>query len=197
MALRTIRTWPDPVLKETCAPVVTFDAALHALLDDLVETMYNGNGIGLAANQVAEKVRVFVADVPLPTEEGEEPRSTGVIEIVNPTILARRGEVRVEEGCLSFPGVNENVNRSAEIDVEFQDREGRHKRLTARGLVAICIQHEFDHLDGITFIDRLSPLKRRLAMKSYARAQAERALEDMPEVPRIKVKRREASERGR
>lgn len=182
MAIREIVTWPDPVLKQKCTDVLQFDAELHTLLDDMAETMATSDGIGLAANQVAVPLRIFVMDVPV--GDPDEPRSqcladgrqatrTGRIEIINPRIVAARGETRYEEGCLSFPGVHEFVNRSAEIDVEFQDRVGVRMRLTARGLVAICMQHELDHLDGITFLDRLSPLKRRIAMRDYLRENRE------------------------
>ncbi len=191
MAIRTIVKFPDPILKERCAPVTTFDAELHRLLDDMVETMETADGIGLAANQVAVSLRVFVMNVPV-----EEPGSsssngdqgsasdknrgvarTGLLEVINPTIVASRGDVRFEEGCLSFPNVHEWVHRAAEIDLGFQDRDGQAQKLTARGLLAICIQHELDHLEGLTFIDRLSPLKRRIVLRDYLRENAEEIAE--------------------
>lgn len=182
MAVLTIRTFPDPILKERCAEVTRFDGELHQLLDDMFETM-STEGIGLAANQVGHSVRLFVMDVPL---EGDQ--RTGRLEIINPRILARRGEVKYEEGCLSFPGMYESVNRAAEIDLAWQDRQGQHVSATMRGLVAICAQHEFDHLEGITFIDRLSPLKRRIAMRDYLREHRE-AIEDKQFRSRPKGKR--------
>lgn len=168
MAIRTIVKYPDPVLKERCAEVTAFDAGLHQLLDDMAATMATADGIGLAANQIAVTQRVFVMDVPV----GEHER-TGLLEVINPRIVQSKGEVKYEEGCLSFPGVHEWVNRAAEIDLTFQDRHGQEQHLTARGLLAICIQHELDHLEGITFLDRLSPLKRRIVMRDYLRENAE------------------------
>lgn len=184
MAVRPIVTFPDPVLKQRCAEVTSFDADLHTLLDDMADTM-EGHGIGLAANQVGVSLRVFVMDVPLGgksdgRQEVESHESTGLLELINPRILARRGEIKYQEGCLSFPGLYEDVNRAAEVDVVFQDRHGQEQRLAAHGLVAICIQHELDHLDGITFVDRLSPLKKRIALRDYLRAQQREALEDTP-----------------
>lgn len=183
MAIRTIVKFPDPVLKERCAPVTTFDAELHRLLDDMVDTMETADGIGLAANQVAVALRVFVMGVPEDEPEGASSDQDNasdrsrLLEVINPTIVASRGEVRYEEGCLSFPGVHEWVHRAAEIDLSFQDRDGQAQQLTARGLLAICIQHELDHLDGVTFIDRLSPLKRRIVLRDYLRDNAEEIAE--------------------
>jgi peptide deformylase len=168
MAVLTIHTYPDPVLKVRCAEVTAFDAALHQFLDDMADTMAEAEGIGLAANQVGQTVRLFLMDVPL---EGEQ--RTGRLEIINPRVLQRRGETKYEEGCLSFPGLYETVMRASEIDLAYQDRHGAEQRLTLRGLPAICCQHELDHLDGVTFVDRLSPLKRRIALRDYERAHRE------------------------
>ena len=168
MAIREVVTFPDPILKQRCAEVESFDAELRKLVDDMFDTLAVADGIGLAANQVGVSKRVFVMDVPI-----DDQTRTGRIAVVNPRITARRGEVRYEEGCLSFPGVNENVTRAAEIDVSFVDPEGKPQEVTARGLVAICMQHELDHLDGITFLDRLSPLKRRIVMRDYLRENRE------------------------
>ena len=186
MAIRPIVTWPDPVLKQRCEEVVSFDAELHTLLDDMADTMHD-EGIGLAANQVGVTLRVFVMDVPL--GDGEH---TGRIEVINPRIVATRGDTRYEEGCLSFPGVNETVKRALEVDLAFQDRNGQAQQVAARGLVAICIQHELDHLDGITFIDRLSPLKRRIALRDYMRENRE-LIEDAQHRARSRQRRTSAS----
>lgn len=174
MAVREILAFPHPVLKQKCAEVTHFDGALHALLDDMAATMQQADGIGLAANQVGEAVRVFVMDVPVNRgSEDKDPARTGRIEVINPRILAQRGEIKYEEGCLSFPGMSETVLRAAEIDIAFQDRSGTAQTVTAEGLVAVCMQHELDHLNGITFIDRLSPFKRRIAMREYLRQNRE------------------------
>lgn len=168
MAVLEIRTYPDLVLKERGREVTEFGAALHQLLDDMADTMAKAEGLGLAANQVGEPVRLFLMDVP--DAEGQR---TGVLEIINPRILARRGEVKYEEGCLSFPDLYEPVVRANEVEVAYQDRHGQEQRIKAKGLASICIQHEFDHLEGITFIDRLSPLKRRVALRDYMRNNRE------------------------
>ncbi len=173
MATLTIVTYPDPVLKQKCTPVEQFDDALHAFLDALAETMETADGIGLAANQVAVLQRIFVMDVPLRENEHGETEYTGLLEIINPQIVAKRGEIKYEEGCLSFPGVNEDVTRAHEVDLKFVDRHGQPQHLTAKGLLAICMQHELDHLDGITFLDRLSPLKRKIALRDYLRENRE------------------------
>lgn len=168
MALLEIRTYPDPVLKERGRAVTEFGPELHQLLDDMAETMAKAEGLGLAANQVGEVLRLFLMDVP----DGEGQR-TGVIEVINPRILARRGEVKYEEGCLSFPNLYEHVIRAHDIEVAYQDRNGQEQKIKAKGLAAICLQHEMDHLDGITFLDRLSPLKRRVALRDYMRNNRE------------------------
>lgn len=170
MAVLDVVTFPHPVLKQKCADVVRFDAELHAFLDDLAATMNEADGIGLAANQVGVTQRIFLMDVPTNRGSGEkEVKTTGRIEVINPKVVGQRGELKYEEGCLSFPGMSEFVTRAAEIDLEFQDRTGAVQRVSAKGLVAVCIQHELDHLDGITFIDRLSPFKRKIAMREYLR----------------------------
>jgi peptide deformylase len=191
MASRSIVTFPNPVLKQKCAEVSNFGPELHRLLDDMAETMAMADGIGLAANQVAVPWRVIVMDIPVDrqaevaansrapgNDDDGQTVSTGLIELVNPRLTAMRGEIRYEEGCLSFPGMHEVVTRAAEIDLVYQDRDGGEHAVTAAGLVAICVQHEIDHLEGITFIDRLSPLKRRVAMREYLRARAAAEVEE-------------------
>lgn len=174
MAVLEVVTFPHPVLKQKCAEVTRFDAELHEFLDDLAATMSEADGIGLAANQVGVAMRVFLMDVPTNRGSGEkEVKTTGRMEIINPKIVGQRGELKYEEGCLSFPGMSEFVMRAAEIDLEYHDRTGAAQKLTAKGLVAVCIQHELDHLNGITFIDRLSPFKRKIAMREYLRANRE------------------------
>jgi peptide deformylase len=173
MAVLEIRTFPDPILKQRCADVTAFDADLHQFLDDMAQTMQEAEGLGLAANQVGRSIRLFLMDVPTGKgKDGQETR-TGLLEIINPKLVAKRGEMKWEEGCLSFPNVYEWVTRSHDIVLQYQDRHGEPKELKASGLVAICAQHEFDHLEGVTFLDRLSPLKRRLALQSYQRQNAE------------------------
>ncbi len=191
MASRPIVEFPHPVLKQRCQEVARFDGALWSLLDDMKETMADADGLGLAANQVAVSWRVFTMLVPVPHANGDgRDNDSGkdndkdkdgappeVLELVNPVVVGKRGEIRFEEGCLSFPGVHEQVLRAAEVDVTFQDRHGAAQRRSFGGVAAVCVQHELDHLDGVTFLERLSPLKRRLALRSYQRAQLSRQLE--------------------
>ena len=177
MALRTIVTWPAAVLKQRCAEVDTFDAELHGLLDDMRETMVVADGLGLAANQVAVSKRVFVMAIP---DEGGEDYE--LFEVINPVIEGRRGEQRFEEGCLSFPGISEFVVRADAIDLAYSDRDGNRQVRTLTGVASVCAQHELDHLDGVTFIERLSPLKRRLAMRAYKREMRAQRAEKRDEV---------------
>lgn len=152
MAKREVRIFPDPVLREKCSDVDHFGGELAQLLDDMRETMYQEHGIGLAAPQVGETIRVTVVDV---SEDGSE-----CIELINPTIISSDGKVSSEEGCLSIPDYRDTVTRNATISVEAYDREGTKFQLDATELLSICIQHEIDHLDGVLFVDRLSRLKR-------------------------------------
>ena len=154
MSLLRIKIYPDPVLREMCLPIVDFDQALHNLLDDMHETMRANSGVGLAASQVGELLRVVVIDV---SEEGNQ-----LIELVNPEIISQSGKISLEEGCLSIPDYRDKVPRSAEVLVNAQDRYGKNVEIRAEGLLAVCIQHEIDHLNGILFVDRLSRLKREL-----------------------------------
>ncbi len=170
MAKRPIVTWPAAVLKRRCEPVESFDEALITLLDDMHETMADADGLGLAANQVAVSSRLFIMGIPQ-EEEGE----VELVEVINPKIEARRGELKYEEGCLSFPEVYQQVLRAAEVDVSFQDREGQPQQRAFAGLPSVCFQHELDHLDGVVFLDRLSPLKRRLVLRSYNRSLRQKA----------------------
>ena len=163
MAVRSLRYFGDPVLRANCDAVEVFDEELTGLIDDLVETMYAEDGIGLAAPQVGVPLRVFVYDV---REEAGEP---GVL--VNPRIVAAEGTVRESEGCLSIPGLTEIVERSERVVVEGLDRDGREVRIEAEGLLSRCLQHESDHLDGVLFLDRVSPLKRKMLLKKWSRME--------------------------
>lgn len=162
-----ILKYPDPRLKEISKPVEEFGPKLHKLLDDMAETMYAANGVGLAAPQVAETIRAFVVDVEI--EEGA-PRK--LMELVNPRFTQGEGKIVYEEGCLSVPGVTEEVTRKGKVKVEYQDRFGVKQELIAEGLLAVALQHENDHLDGILFVERLSPIRRRLTRKKMEKAMA-------------------------
>ncbi|WP_294157058.1 peptide deformylase [uncultured Selenomonas sp.] len=144
MALLDIKKAGDPVLKEHCAPVERVDKRLRKLLDDMAETMYEADGVGLAAPQVGEPIRMIVIDVQ---------DDHGLIELINPEITYREGEAVDTEGCLSVPNIYGEVQRAAKVKVEFLNRRGKKQHLTATGLLARCIQHECDHLEGQLFID--------------------------------------------
>ncbi len=161
VTVRKIRFLGDPVLREMCREVESFDEDLQALVDDLQETMYAADGIGLAAPQIGVPVRVFVYDV---RDEEIEP---GVL--VNPRIVEASGTQREVEGCLSIPGLDEVVERKGRVVVEGLGRNGEPVRIDAEGLLSRCLQHESDHLDGVLFIDRVSPLKRRMLLKKWSK----------------------------
>jgi peptide deformylase len=153
MALLPILCYPDPRLHTVAKPVEAVDARIRGLVADMLETMYDANGIGLAATQVDVHERVIVIDV---SEERNEP-----MVLVNPEILWASEETQVgDEGCLSVPGIYDGVERSKEIKVRALDGEGRSREIAAEGLLAVCIQHEMDHLMGKVFVEYLSPLKR-------------------------------------
>jgi len=161
VSVREVRFLGDPVLREMCREVGAVDDDVSALVDDLLETMYAEDGIGLAASQIGVPMRVFVYDV---RDDEIEP---GVL--VNPRIVEATGKQKEVEGCLSIPGLDEVVERSGDVVVEGLDREGEPVRIEATGLLSRCLQHEIDHLDGVLFIDRVSPLKRRMLLKKWSK----------------------------
>lgn len=154
MALRPIRCYPDPVLRVRCAPVERFDEDLRRLARDLVETMHAAPGVGLAAPQVGEAVRLAVVDVSV----GEDPAELHVL--VNPVIVEASGSAVETEGCLSIPEVTEKVERPAAVEVTACDLDGQPLRLAASGWLARALCHEIDHLDGVLFVDHLRGLRR-------------------------------------
>ncbi len=153
MATLEILQYPDPYLRHKAAPVETVDDEVRALVDDMLETMYAAPGIGLAATQVGIDRRVAVIDV---SESKDEP-----LVLINPELVYPEGSGTCEEGCLSIPGVYEKVTRPACVTLRALDRDGNPYELHVDDLLAVCIQHEVDHLDGRLFIDRLSMLKRQ------------------------------------
>lgn len=159
MAIRNIILYPDPVLRERAEEVPNIDGEIAQLMDDMAETMYHAPGIGLAANQVGVKQRVIVVDVG--HDEESEKRGT-LYQLANPVITRSEGSVEGEEGCLSLPDIREAVRRAAAVTVKGINREGEEVSIDAEGLLAICFQHEIDHLNGVLFIDRISRLKRTL-----------------------------------
>jgi peptide deformylase len=169
MAVRPILHFPDERLRDPGKPVVTFDAAVKKLVDDMAETMYAAPGVGLAAPQVGVSLRLFIVDI----YAGDDDRPSDLRVFVNPEIVEKHGEVVSEEGCLSFPDVREEVRRAERIRIRAQDVEGRPFELEADGFFAVAIQHEHDHLDGVLLVDHLSLLRRRLVRRSLAKRAAE------------------------
>jgi len=167
MALRTILEFPDPRLRKRAETVTRFDAALGSLIDDMLETMYAAPGIGLAATQVDVHQRVIVIDI---SREHNEP-----LVLVNPEILTREGEASTEEGCLSVPNIFDEIKRAAKVRVRAQDRNGTSFERDFDDILAVCIQHEMDHLEGRLFVDYLSDLKRERIRKKLDKDRKERA----------------------
>ena len=182
MSLRDIVLYPADVLAKRAVEVGSFDAALDQLVEDMIQTMYEAPGIGLAAPQVGVLQRVTVIDVsPREAAEDEPAPEPELHVLINPQIVHRQGKIVWEEGCLSIPGVYEKVDRAERVVVQALDRRGQPLELEATGLLAVCIQHELDHLDGVVFLDRLSPLKRRMALKKYRKRLERRAQQDQDE----------------
>jgi peptide deformylase len=167
MALLTILEYPDPRLRTRALPVTEFDAGLSRLIDDLLETMYAAPGIGLAASQVNVHRRLVVMDL---SENRDQP-----LVFINPQILERDGGGITEEGCLSVPGIFDKVERAQRVRIRAQDRTGATFGRELDGLVAVCLQHEIDHLEGKLFVDYLSELKRERIRKRLDKDRRERA----------------------
>ena len=166
MTRLTILEYPDPRLRTVAQPVEAVDDAMRALIDDMLETMYASKGIGLAATQVNIHRRLLVADV---SEEHDEP-----LVFVNPEVMSREEVGKAQEGCLSVPGVYEDVERAQRIRVRALGRDGRPFEMDAEGLLAVCVQHEIDHLDGKLFVDYLSELKRQRIRKKLEKDRKQR-----------------------
>jgi peptide deformylase len=170
MALRTIITAPDPRLKVKARPVRAVDAKVRQLMDDMLETMYDAIGIGLAAPQIGESSRVIVVDT---AREGEKPQP---LQLANPEILWLSPELMTcSEGCLSLPEQYAEVTRPAKVRLRYLDYENEIREMEASGLLATCLQHEMEHLDGILFVDHLSALKRGMILRKLAKAKRSRA----------------------
>jgi peptide deformylase len=166
MSRLTILEYPDPRLRTRAKPVTEFDATLGRLIDDLFETMYSAPGIGLAATQVDVHRRLIVIDV-------SEDRSAPLV-FINPEILEREGEAKTEEGCLSVPGIFDDIQRAARVRVRAQDRTGAVFEQDLDGVVGVCLQHEMDHLEGKLFVDYLSDMKRDRIRKKLEKERKER-----------------------
>ena len=165
--IRTILHYPDKRLRLKGEKVTTVTPAIRALADDMAETMYAAPGVGLAATQIGEAIQLFVVDVAAENEPSD------LRVFINPEILEREDEIVWTEGCLSFPGVQEEVERAAKVKVRALDKDGRSFTLEAEGLLAVAIQHEYDHLQGVLMIDHLGTLKKRLVNRKMARRGAD------------------------
>lgn len=182
MAVRTIRVWPDPALSEVAKPVAVVDDAIRRLVDDLFETMYRANGVGLAATQVAEPVRVLVIDLDPKKQAADDEEVRAELEswgypgprvYINPEIVAADGAITWDEGCLSVPGIVETVRRKETVTVRALDRDGASFEVQGRGLYAVALQHEMDHLVGRVFVEYLSKLKRDVIRRKMVRVKEE------------------------
>jgi len=172
MAIRTIHLYPDPVLRARCREVETFDDELKRLAADMVETMHSAPGIGLAAPQVGERIRLALVDLSV----GTDPEALHIL--VNPRVVEEEGRETEVEGCLSLPGVTERVDRPSRIRVEAQDLDGRPFELTAEDWLARAVYHEIDHLDGVLFVDRLRGLRRERARRKLKKLAEETRVEE-------------------
>jgi len=167
MTKLVILEYPDPRLRKKAAPVGEVDDALRQFIDNLLETMYSANGVGLAATQVDVHKRVIVLDV---SENRDQP-----LVLINPEILSKEGEGPGEEGCLSLPGIYDKLNRATRIRVRAVGRDGQPLEMDAEGLLGVCIQHEMDHLEGRLFVDYLSELKRTLIRRRLEKERKQRS----------------------
>jgi peptide deformylase len=173
MTKLAILEYPDPRLRTKAAPVTTFDAALKRQVADMFETMYAAPGIGLAATQVDWHFRLIVIDI---SEDKKQPNV-----FINPEILESEGETSGEEGCLSVPGIYDDVSRAQRIRVRFQDVDGQSQECELDGMLAVCLQHEMDHLNGRLFVDYLSELKRQRIRKRLEKERRERGTQSRTE----------------
>jgi peptide deformylase len=164
MAVLEIRKYPDNILKKKAIPVTSFDEELRTLIVDMIETMHVAPGVGLAAPQVGVSKRLAVIDVSI---KGED---VPLLVLVNPVYMLKEGSVNFEEGCLSVPDYTSKVTRAERVVVRAHDGEGKEIEIDTDGLLAIVLQHEIDHLDGILFIDRLSPIKREFIKKRFQKS---------------------------
>jgi peptide deformylase len=171
MTIKPLIILPDPVLRQVSKPIERVDADIQRLVDDMLETMYDAPGIGLAAIQVGVARRMLVIDL---SKEGEEKQP---LVFINPEIVSSSDERSVyEEGCLSIPDYYAEVERPAKVTAKYLDREGKEQSVEADGLLATCLQHEIDHLNGVLFIDHISRLKREMVIKKFTKSAKSKAL---------------------
>jgi peptide deformylase len=167
--IRTILHYPDKRLREAGKKVDAVTPELQKLIDDMAETMYAAPGVGLAATQIGELLQLFIIDI------ADQDEKSDLKVFINPEILEAEGDITWQEGCLSFPGVQEDIDRAAKVKVRAQDRDGKWFELEAEGLLAVAIQHEYDHLQGKLMIDHMGPLKKRLTHRKMVKRAEEQA----------------------
>jgi len=166
MSLFNILEYPDPRLREKCLPVKSVDDRIRKIFDDMAETMYAAPGVGLAAAQVGVKERLIVVDV---GDDEETGRQSHLYKLANPEVISKSGTIEYEEGCLSLPGMKEVVKRAEKVVVEGLDENGKKIQVEADGLLAVCFQHEIDHINGVLFIDHISRIKREMLLSRFAK----------------------------
>ena len=180
MPIREIVIYPDSRLRQSCEAVSEVDSQIRELFQDMAETMYKAPGIGLAGPQIGVLKRLIVVDVQEglggegEREQKEQQRQSTLYKMANPQIVKRDGSVIGKEGCLSIPGLNEKVERDETITLSYIDENNKRQSLTTSGLLSICIQHEIDHIDGVLFIDRLSPLRKQKVKNKLKRLAREK-----------------------
>ncbi|WP_437820652.1 peptide deformylase [Sorangium sp. So ce1078] len=169
MAIRTILHYPDPRLRQKAQPVGDVTPEITKLIDDMAETMYAAPGVGLAATQIGEPHRIFLVDI----ASDNEP--SNLLVFINPEIVRQEGQQVGPEGCLSFPGISEDIKRAERVRVRARGRDGETFEIAADGLLAVAVQHELDHLDGVLMIDRMGTLKKRIVQRKMQKRGAEAA----------------------
>ncbi|MGP8233248.1 MAG: peptide deformylase [Methylovirgula sp.] len=194
MALKPILILPDKRLRQKAAPIAAVDDEIRALMDDMLETMYDAPGIGLAATQIGKMKRVLVLDV---AKRQDEEASANPLVFANPEILWASEELSAyNEGCLSIPEIYEEVERPARIRVGYLDRDNRRQEIEADGILATCLQHEIDHLNGVLFIDHISRLKREMISKKFSKAAKRGAADATHESDDDEVRTKQAGLEG-
>ena len=164
--IRKIITYPNPLLAKRSDEVGFVDDHIRALLGDMAETMYSHDGVGLAAPQIGENIRAIIIDA-----SGADPEGPGLLKMVNPEIVSGEGEIEFEEGCLSVPDLRVSMKRSARVIARYLDENGEQQEIEAEGLLAVAIQHEIDHLDGVLIIDNVSRIKRDIYVRKRKKAE--------------------------
>lgn len=188
MPILPIVTFNDPVLRQETQPVQSDSDDLQKLIDNMFQTMYNSSGVGLAAPQVGKSIQLFVVDADAITEEMEDEENIGPLVFINPEITSKTGEnIKMEEGCLSIPDVRDEVNRPENITITYLDRNFEKQTMQAEGWLSRIIQHEYDHLKGVLFLDYLSAFRRRLHKSTLKKIDKGTLEVDYPVAPK-KVK---------